>query len=137
MYVWKWKMLLLSNALPFLKESRYRPNYSYDLLFLIVVYSSVYLVFSYHSKCKDLQCVNGECINGTCICYDGWQGPLCQYCGGKIKWVHVPSCFSISLWAFIKNSFNFPISEFPINRDIFTTVSETIALISNVVGWLM
>lgn len=38
-------------------------------------------------KCKDLDCGNGVCQNGTCICYDGWQGHQCQYCGGKVKWV--------------------------------------------------
>ncbi|KAF2894281.1 hypothetical protein ILUMI_11891, partial [Ignelater luminosus] len=27
---------------------------------------------------------NGICKNDTCICYDGWQGPECQFCGGKV-----------------------------------------------------
>ncbi|KAK9729796.1 Laminin EGF domain [Popillia japonica] len=28
---------------------------------------------------------NGKCVNETCNCYDGWQGTLCQYCGGKVR----------------------------------------------------
>ncbi|CAH0721263.1 unnamed protein product, partial [Brenthis ino] len=35
--------------------------------------------------CSDLNCLNGVCKNDTCVCYDGWQGPQCQHCGGKIK----------------------------------------------------
>ncbi|XP_065349257.1 attractin-like protein 1 isoform X2 [Cloeon dipterum] len=31
------------------------------------------------------ECVNGFCANGTCNCYDGWQGPNCQFCGGKVR----------------------------------------------------
>lgn len=73
------------NTLLSFVQCKYRQKCSNDILFLIVIYSSVYLVFSYNSKCKDLQCVNGECINGTCICQDGWQGPYCQFCGGKIR----------------------------------------------------
>lgn len=29
-------------------------------------------------KCKD---------NGQCVCADGWQGPECQFCGGKVRYV--------------------------------------------------
>lgn len=78
-------MLFSVNTLLLLVKPKCRQKYGHDILFLIVIYSSVYLVFSYNSKCKDLQCVNGECINGTCICRDGWQGTFCQFCGGKIK----------------------------------------------------
>ncbi|GBP16939.1 Attractin-like protein 1 [Eumeta japonica] len=37
------------------------------------------------SKCSGENCLNGECRNETCVCDEGWQGPECQYCGGKIK----------------------------------------------------
>lgn len=33
-------------------------------------------------------CLNGGvCKNGTCACKDGWQGPECQFCGGKVRYV--------------------------------------------------
>ncbi|CAB0010888.1 unnamed protein product [Nesidiocoris tenuis] len=36
-------------------------------------------------KCNDLKCYNGDCVNGTCICHDGWRGPSCQWCTGKVN----------------------------------------------------
>ncbi|GLV41896.1 distracted [Carabus blaptoides fortunei] len=50
------------------------------------------LLFSNHfcgeaqAKCQDATCGgNGVCKNDTCVCYDGWQGPQCQFCGGKVR----------------------------------------------------
>ncbi|XP_046435096.1 attractin-like protein 1 isoform X1 [Neodiprion pinetum] len=37
------------------------------------------------SVCSLDSCVNGDCANGTCLCHEGWQGPACQYCGGKVR----------------------------------------------------
>ncbi|XP_055371628.1 attractin-like protein 1 [Condylostylus longicornis] len=35
---------------------------------------------------SDINCMNGgTCRNSVCICPDGWQGPDCQFCGGKIR----------------------------------------------------
>lgn len=78
-------MSFYTSSLLLFVTSKNRRKYSNDILLLIVIYSSVYLVFSYNIKCRDIECVNGECINGTCICRDGWQGPFCQFCGGKIR----------------------------------------------------
>ncbi|XP_012270635.1 attractin-like protein 1 isoform X2 [Orussus abietinus] len=36
-------------------------------------------------SCELVNCVNGDCVNGSCICHEGWQGPACQYCGGKVR----------------------------------------------------
>lgn len=58
------------------------------VLFVIIIYSSLVTAIS-HNKCKDVNCINGVCMNGSCICNDGWQGPLCQYCGGKIRYSSV------------------------------------------------
>ncbi|XP_037295896.1 attractin-like protein 1 isoform X2 [Manduca sexta] len=38
-----------------------------------------------HTKCSEYNCINGVCKNETCVCYEGWQGPECQYCGGKVN----------------------------------------------------
>lgn len=39
------------------------------------------------AKCVDAASCsgNGVCKNDTCVCYDGWQGPQCQFCGGKVR----------------------------------------------------
>ncbi|XP_063985474.1 attractin-like protein 1 isoform X1 [Diachasmimorpha longicaudata] len=37
------------------------------------------------STCDLDNCVNGDCVNGSCLCHDGWQGPACQYCSGKVR----------------------------------------------------
>ncbi|XP_024889082.1 attractin-like protein 1 isoform X1 [Temnothorax curvispinosus] len=35
--------------------------------------------------CDPNTCENGDCVNGTCVCREGWQGALCQFCGGKVR----------------------------------------------------
>uniref|UniRef100_A0A1B0BSW5 CUB domain-containing protein n=1 Tax=Glossina palpalis gambiensis TaxID=67801 RepID=A0A1B0BSW5_9MUSC len=30
----------------------------------------------------------GQCKEDTCLCADGWQGPECQFCGGKVRMYH-------------------------------------------------
>ncbi|XP_015604179.1 attractin isoform X2 [Cephus cinctus] len=37
------------------------------------------------STCDLDSCINGDCVNGSCVCHEGWQGPSCQYCGGKVR----------------------------------------------------
>lgn len=38
------------------------------------------------TKCDDTTCSgNGVCKNEECICDDGWLGPQCQFCGGKVR----------------------------------------------------
>lgn len=71
----------------FLFKSKYRRKFSFQQIFvcLVVVYSSVFNVMC-SAKCSDVHCTNGECVNGTCVCYDGWQGPSCQFCGGKVRY---------------------------------------------------
>ena len=39
------------------------------------------------SACDLESCLNGNCVNGSCICREGWQGPNCQYCASKVRWV--------------------------------------------------
>ncbi|XP_075233105.1 attractin-like protein dsd isoform X2 [Lycorma delicatula] len=70
----------------FLFKTKYRRKCDvYDVcLLLALVYSSVFTVLC-SAKCSDVHCVNGECVNGTCVCLDGWQGPSCQFCGGKVR----------------------------------------------------
>ncbi|KAJ8976994.1 hypothetical protein NQ317_013995, partial [Molorchus minor] len=37
-----------------------------------------------YGKCNSTLCAKtGMCKNDTCVCYDGWQGSYCQFCGGK------------------------------------------------------
>ncbi|KAL1514087.1 hypothetical protein ABEB36_003406 [Hypothenemus hampei] len=79
-------MLEVLQMFLFLFKSKYRRKYS------IYVYINSFLCISIMlhnalSKCiDDSQCDrNGICKNETCICYEGWQGPQCQYCGGKVR----------------------------------------------------
>ncbi|KAK7866706.1 hypothetical protein R5R35_003244 [Gryllus longicercus] len=71
----------------FLFKSKYRRkcHFWHELWFSVVVYSHIFnLVYS--ANCSGVQCVNGECVNGTgCVCFDGWQGPSCQFCGSKVR----------------------------------------------------
>ncbi|XP_049809603.1 attractin [Schistocerca nitens] len=71
----------------FLFKSKYRRKcvFTSGVFSMIVVYSSVFNLAS-STNCTGAQCVNGECVNGTgCVCFDGWQGPSCQFCGGKVR----------------------------------------------------
>lgn len=46
-------------------------------------------------NCNTNPCQNdGQCLDGQCICADGWQGPACQFCGGKVRLVF-KYCFSL------------------------------------------
>ena len=38
-------------------------------------------------ECGNRVCVHGTCDNNTCICTDGWQGPDCSHCSGKIRFI--------------------------------------------------
>ncbi|KAL0276657.1 UNVERIFIED_CONTAM: hypothetical protein PYX00_004182 [Menopon gallinae] len=72
----------------FLFKSKYRrksSNIVKNVWCLVVISVYVVSVFCYN-ECTDTTCGgNGKCVNGTCICYDGWQGPSCQFCGGKVR----------------------------------------------------
>ncbi|XP_030564001.1 attractin-like protein 1 [Drosophila novamexicana] len=40
-------------------------------------------------NCTTNPCQNdGQCLDGQCICAEGWQGPACQFCGGKVRMYH-------------------------------------------------
>ncbi|XP_043480588.1 attractin isoform X2 [Leptopilina heterotoma] len=85
----------------FLFKSKYRRksllrNYkgnnvlSCALLWLVIIWASVLhcavnATSTSDSPCDLDSCVNGACVNGSCICHEGWQGPACQYCGGKVR----------------------------------------------------
>lgn len=64
-------------------------NWPHDFLIisclLFINFTLIYL------KClNDTDCYShGSCIDDTCSCFDGWQGPQCQFCGGKIKLTNV------------------------------------------------
>ena len=47
--------------------------------------------------CNGLICHNGTCKqNGTiCECHEGWSGPSCSHCSGRVKWVYM----DIEFWA--------------------------------------
>lgn len=72
----------------FLFKSKYRRKLG-DIwpLILCVLVLVVTVSTLAAAKCTDsLNCGgNGVCKNETCVCYDGWQGPQCQFCGGKIR----------------------------------------------------
>lgn len=72
----------------FLFKSKYRRKYYFRHLLLCsgVVYFFIVSVVC-DTNCTSDQCVNGKCENGTsCVCFDGWQGQYCQFCGGKVRY---------------------------------------------------
>lgn len=70
----------------FLFKSKYRRKCSAVPPFLCSVLILL-LLKQVYGKCSDQTCMNGVCENDTCMCNEGWQGPDCQYCGGKIRLV--------------------------------------------------
>ncbi|XP_046382799.1 attractin-like protein 1 isoform X2 [Ischnura elegans] len=70
----------------FLFKSKYRRKcyFRQGVLYLFVAFSCYVSVVN-SGKCSEVQCVNGACVNGTCVCFDGWQGSSCQFCGGKVR----------------------------------------------------
>ncbi|XP_018573311.1 attractin isoform X3 [Anoplophora glabripennis] len=67
----------------FLFKSKYRRKIYVLELVIGIIFSVSYIV---SAKCNDTSCGdNGVCKNETCVCYDGWQGPHCQFCGGKVR----------------------------------------------------
>ncbi|PZC74811.1 hypothetical protein B5X24_HaOG207124 [Helicoverpa armigera] len=69
----------------FLFKSKYRRKCSWFSPFLCSVLIVLLFCDGVLSKCGDHTCVNGVCKNDMCVCYEGWQGPECQYCGGKVN----------------------------------------------------
>lgn len=71
----------------FLFKSKYRRKCAIG--WFIVCYAAVFLSVvceEVKAKCQDSSCGgNGLCKNDTCDCFDGWQGPQCQFCGGKVR----------------------------------------------------
>lgn len=82
---------LVDDMFLFLFKSKYRRKRTtaVDLvvlqLLLTFVSAAMASVGTAPDRCADVECGNGVCQNGTCVCHDGWQGPQCQYCGGKVK----------------------------------------------------
>ncbi|KAL0811494.1 hypothetical protein ABMA28_009888 [Loxostege sticticalis] len=69
----------------FLFKSKYRRKFSWFSPFLCSVLIVLLFCDGVLSRCSDHNCINGVCKNDTCVCYEGWQGPECQHCGGKVK----------------------------------------------------
>ncbi|KAG5869328.1 hypothetical protein JTB14_005136 [Gonioctena quinquepunctata] len=68
--------------------SKYRRklNVRNILICCLVSVGALPLVSNVSAKCNDTLCgENGVCKNDTCVCFDGWQGPHCQFCGGKVR----------------------------------------------------
>ncbi|KAJ8961064.1 hypothetical protein NQ314_005994 [Rhamnusium bicolor] len=79
-------MLEILQMFLFLFKSKYRRKvYMWKLIIsAVVIFGACSLV---SAKCNnETTCGgNGLCRNDTCVCYDGWQGPQCQFCGGKVR----------------------------------------------------
>ncbi|KAJ0170733.1 hypothetical protein K1T71_013505 [Dendrolimus kikuchii] len=69
----------------FLFKSKYRRKCSWFSPFLCSVLIVLLFCQGALMKCGDHNCINGACKNDSCVCYEGWQGPECQYCGGKVN----------------------------------------------------
>lgn len=70
-------------------NSKYRRKYLYLLMLVLfhVCSSSLARVTAYNCTAAGGCQNNGSCKEGQCICADGWQGPECQFCGGKVRYV--------------------------------------------------
>lgn len=70
-------------------NSKYRRKYLYLLILVLfhVCSSSLARVTAYNCTAAGGCQNNGSCKEGQCICADGWQGPECQFCGGKVRYV--------------------------------------------------
>ncbi|XP_023034074.1 attractin-like protein 1 isoform X2 [Drosophila willistoni] len=53
-------------------------------------FSGLHRASAYNCTAHGNRCQNdGQCQeDGQCLCADGWQGPECQYCGGKVRMYH-------------------------------------------------
>lgn len=81
-------MLEVLQMFLFLFKSKYRRKWSeilYGTCCVLVLVGSACSLSTV--KChNDSDCGgNGKCVNDTCVCYDGWQGSHCQFCGGKVR----------------------------------------------------
>lgn len=79
------KMVESLQMFLFLFKSKYRRKYSWFSPFLCSVLIVLLFCQCVLTKCSGFNCVNGECRNDSCVCFEGWQGAECQYCGGKVK----------------------------------------------------
>lgn len=61
------------------------------LLLLLLIFhgclSELSQVSAFNCTVQGSHCQNeGQCQkDGQCLCADGWQGPECQFCGGKVR----------------------------------------------------
>lgn len=63
------------------------------ILLLMLVLFHICSSFLTHVAAYNCSAPGGHCQNdgkckedvGQCICADGWQGPECQFCGGKVR----------------------------------------------------
>ncbi|XP_026479999.1 attractin-like protein 1 [Ctenocephalides felis] len=72
----------------FLFKSKYRRKSRVCTQFVSAVIVLIFvqcLCVTAQKRCTELNCLNGVCKNDTCLCNDGWQGPECQFCGGKVR----------------------------------------------------
>ncbi|KAI8044430.1 hypothetical protein M5D96_000589 [Drosophila gunungcola] len=50
-------------------------------------FSGLHRASAFNCTAHGGRCQNdGQCQeDGQCLCADGWQGPECQFCGGKVR----------------------------------------------------
>lgn len=81
-------MLEVLQMFLFLFKSKYRRklNIALHITCSTILVLGTSCTFA-NAKCGDtIVCSgNGVCKNDTCVCFDGWQGAECQYCGGKVR----------------------------------------------------
>lgn len=82
-------MLEILQMFLFLFKSKYRRKccLAWILSYCVIVIFGCTCTQA-EAKCHDSSSCggNGVCKNDTtCVCYDGWQGPQCQFCGGKVR----------------------------------------------------
>ncbi|XP_023308777.2 attractin [Lucilia cuprina] len=66
------------------------------ILLLLLVLFHICSSFLTHVSAYNCSAPGGHCQNdgkckedvGQCVCADGWQGPECQFCGGKVRMYH-------------------------------------------------
>lgn len=83
-------MIEILQMFLFLFKSKYRRKCYFRKVLIsgLVFFGALSLVSKVSAKCDNSNCNgNGVCKNESCMCYDGWQGAQCQFCGGKVRYV--------------------------------------------------
>ena len=71
----------------FLFKSKFLRKLCPNMAMLVIFLLTIVLMVNGEKETCNVQCKNGHCVDNKCECFPGWMGSLCQYCGGKTRFV--------------------------------------------------